>query len=315
MKYYNNQLQELQQQITRKSHCEAMLDNLYIQREDLKKKVQELEDRKQEEQKDVDRLESRSLAVFFYEIIGKKEEKLDQERAEAYAAAVKYDAAHLELIAVENDIRRLEMELEGLQEVKEQYQKILSEKAESIKNLNLPEAAEVLRLEEKLTYIKNQKKEIEEVIYAGKLALESADDILSDLNSAENWACFDLLGGGMISDLIKHSHLDHAQKKVEKLQLRLRRFKTELTDVTLHTEIQQVNMEGFLRFADYFFDGIFVDWTVYNRIKDSRCQAVKTRDQIKEVLDRLDNMLETADEESSRQKDRLNNLILQTTAE
>lgn len=315
MKYYNDELQELQQQITRKGHCRAMLDNLYIQREELKEKVQELEYRKQEEQKDVDRLESKSLAAFFYEVIGKKEEKLDKEREEAYAAAVKYDTAHLELTAVENDIRRLETELGGLQDAEEQYQKILSEKAESIKNLNLPEAPEVLRLEEKLTYIKNQEKEIGEAIHAGKLALESSDDIISDLNSAENWGYFDLLGGDMISDMVKHSHLDHAQKKVEKLQLRLRRFKTELADVTLHTEIQQVNIEGFLRFADYFFDGIFADWAVYNRIKDSKSQAVKTRDQIKDVLRRLDNMLEAANEEYDRKKDQMDNLILQTTVE
>ena len=43
---------------------------------------------KRQEQADVDRLEGHSLATFFYQVIGKMDEKLDKERQEAYAARV-----------------------------------------------------------------------------------------------------------------------------------------------------------------------------------------------------------------------------------
>lgn len=52
----------------------------------MKRNVQALEKAKQSEQADVDRLEGRTLAAFFYNAIGKMEEKLTQERREAYAA-------------------------------------------------------------------------------------------------------------------------------------------------------------------------------------------------------------------------------------
>ena len=53
---------------------------------------------------DVDRLEGRSLSAFFYNVIGKMDEKLTQEKQEAYAARVKYDAAARELAGIEEDL-------------------------------------------------------------------------------------------------------------------------------------------------------------------------------------------------------------------
>ena len=35
----------------------------------------------------------------------------------------------------------------------------------------------------------------------------------------------------------------------------------------------QVSIDGFMRFADYFFDGFFVDWMVLDRIQQSTEQV------------------------------------------
>ena len=102
---------------------------------------------------------------------------------------------------------------------------------------------------------------MQEALIAGNAALSCADQILFQLNSAEGWGTWDLVGGGLLSDLAKHSHLDQAQASVETLQSQLRRFKTELADVTINADIQ-VSIDGFLRVADYSFDGIFADWAV-----------------------------------------------------
>ena len=89
---YDEQLKQLRQQVSRKGHLNAMLKELVPQQRQLKERVVELESIKLNEQADVNRLEGRSLAAFFYNVVGKMDEKLDQERREAYAAAVKYDA-------------------------------------------------------------------------------------------------------------------------------------------------------------------------------------------------------------------------------
>uniref|UniRef100_UPI0040572F2D hypothetical protein n=1 Tax=Acetatifactor sp. TaxID=1872090 RepID=UPI0040572F2D len=73
---------------------------MHKQQKDLTAKVTELEKRKQKEQTDVERLECGSLAAFFYNVIGKMDDKLTKEKQEAYEAAVKYDVAYRELQSV-----------------------------------------------------------------------------------------------------------------------------------------------------------------------------------------------------------------------
>lgn len=96
-----------------------------------------------------------------------------------------------------------------------------------------------------------------------------------------------MMGGDLIADLAKHDRLDQAQEMVEQLQVELRRFKTELTDVSIDAEMQ-VKLDGFLRFADYFFDGLFADWAVMDHIENSQKQVSQTRQQVEEVLASLE---------------------------
>lgn len=104
MKYFDEELYRLQQQILIKNQLESELENLDKQQKELHLKVRELEKRKWSEEADVERLEGRSLASFFYRITGKKDEILSKEREEAYSAALKYDAAMAELGVVEKEI-------------------------------------------------------------------------------------------------------------------------------------------------------------------------------------------------------------------
>ena len=144
--------------------------------------------------------------------------------------------------------------------------------------------------------------EKKEALDAGQDALTTADQIAASLDSAEGWGTWDLLGGGLVADLAKHGHLDDAQASVEYLQSQLRRFKTELADVTIAADFQ-VNIDGFLRVADYLFDGIFADWAVLDQIHASQEQVQNTRDQICRVLDYLRTMLQqTAAERADIQR-------------
>lgn len=172
MTYYDEQLQSLQQQVARKTHLEAILEDLHNQKKELDVKVTQLKYTKQDEQADVDRLEGRSLAAFFYAVVGKKVEKLDKERKEAYAASVKYDAAVCELSAVEEDIARYESELRGLSECERKYARVLQDKATAIKALETAEAEEVLRLEEQVAHLENQKKRNKRSNLCGKQGIE-----------------------------------------------------------------------------------------------------------------------------------------------
>ena len=126
-------LKNLQQQTLEKRRLDARLRELYAQRETLKKQTEELEQARQKEQADVDRLEGRSLAAFFYYTVGRLDEKLDKERQEAYAAQVKYDAVARELAAVEEDAARCEARLTQLEGCEQIYETALAKKAAALR--------------------------------------------------------------------------------------------------------------------------------------------------------------------------------------
>lgn len=308
MTYYDEKLQQLQEQMARSKQLEAMIKELRNQRDSLAAQVRELESIKLEEQADVDRLEGRSLAAFFYNVIGKMDEQLDKERQEAYAARVKYDAAARELEGVEADLRRYESELSALRGCEHRYDEVLKEKADAIKAAGGSNGEEILKLEERNAFFESQKKELQEAISAGNAALSTTQQVLSSLDSAEGWGTWDLFGGGLVADLAKHSHLDEAQGAIEQLQSQLRRFKTELADVTIQADMQ-VNVDGFLRFADYFFDGLFADWAVLDKINQSQSQVQNTKSQIAGVLSRLDSMMRTLEQEQVQIKSKLDTLV------
>ena len=308
MNCYDEQLQQLQEQMMRSRQLDAMIKELYSQRDSLTQQVSELKTNMLEEQADVDRLEGRSLTAFFYNVIGKMDEKLDKEREEAYAARVKYDAAVRELEGVENDLSRYEFEQSTLQGCASKYEAVLQKKADEIKASGSPKGEEIFRLEERKVFLESQKKELQEAVNAGNKALNTTEQVLSKLDSAEGWGTWDLLGGGLIADLAKHSSLDEAQEAIEQLQSQLRSFRTELSDVIIQADIQ-VNVDDFLRFADYFFDGLFADWTVLDKINDSQKQVENTKKQIDEVLHSLKIMMQSAEREQAEIRNTIDALV------
>lgn len=306
--YYDEQLSRLQEQCARKRKLEAARVELHRQRNALSGQVEELKQIMAREQADVDRLEGGSLAAFFYQVVGKMDEKLTAERQEAYAARVKYDAAARELAGVDGDLQRCESELTGLQDCENRYQTVWKEKLQAVKAHGGEPAEKILQLEERIAYLNSQKKELQEAIDAGTAARATADQILASLDSAEGWGTWDLFGGGLIADLAKHGHLDEAQQSVEHLQSKLRAFQTELADVTIHADLQ-VSIDGFLRVADYIFDGLFADWAVLDRIHQSQEQVQGTRNQICDVLNRLGTMMTGIDGEIAEKNRQMEELV------
>ena len=169
-------------------------------------------------------------------------------------------------------------------------------------------AEQILKLETRAAYLESQERELEEACAAGKEALATTDQIAASLDSAEGWGTWDLFGGGLLSDMAKHSHLDDAQAQVEQLQSQLRRFKTELADVTIDADFQ-VSIDGFLRMADYFFDGIVADWAVLERIHQSQEQIGETRNRINSVLTHLHTLMEQTGAEKEDIRHQIETLV------
>ena len=309
MRDYDQQLGRLQEEAARKKRLEKRLPELYAQQKSLREQVQDLEKCKKDEQADVDRLEGHSLAAFFYDVVGKKEEKLDKERAEAHAARVKYEAAAHALDAVEREIADAEAAWASLQDCEARLAETLRAKAAALRAAGSRSAEEITDCEACIAQRKARQKELDEAVAAARNALRTAQDIMDSLDSAEGWGTWDLLGGGLVADLVKHDHLDQAQALVEQLQRDLLRLKTELADVEIQSDLV-VRIDGFLRFADFFFDGLFADLAVLNRIDQSQAQLRDVMGQIQSILDGLEATRAREEAELTRLCQRRDQLIL-----
>ena len=305
-------LLRLQQDVSRKKRLESKLAELREQRRIFDRKVIDLRVDYRIEQEDVERLEGRSLANFFYNVFGKLEGMKDKERREAYAAKVKLDAAVREMEALDVQISEITQELFSLSNCEKAYADALEQKRIAVRSSASPAAAQMLELEERMGALKTHKKEVEEAIDAGRNALSIAEGILRSLEQAENWNTWDLIGGdGIITHMAKHSHLDDAQENVERLQVQLCRFKTELADVRINSDMK-VNIDGFLQFADYFFDGLFADWAVGERISQSQNAVYRVKSQIREALNKLSAMQSATEQELATLKAQLEALLIST---
>lgn len=312
MKFYDTTLKQLYDMTAEKKRLDAKYADLRAQAATYEEQVAILRASCAKEQEDVDKLEGRSLASYFYNIIGKKNEKLDKEREEAYAARVKLDAAERELSAVKSEMASVRSRLGELSGCENAYSRALESRREEIKASSTPEAEELLHLEGEIAHAESQQKEIGEAILAGNAAYAIAENILSELDSADGWNTWDMFGGGgLITHMAKHEHLDDAQELVETLQDKLRSFKTELADVSINADMQ-VNIDGFLRFADYFFDGLFADWAVADRISESMSSVQKTKSQIGRLVDNLTKMKEDAEHREKRLRDRADDLVVES---
>ena len=80
-------LQSLAQQVERQRQLAVLLQSLKQQISEVQRKVDGLKTDWQSEEADVEKLKKTGLTAIFYEIIGKKEEKLEKEQREALTAA------------------------------------------------------------------------------------------------------------------------------------------------------------------------------------------------------------------------------------
>ena len=289
MAYFDERLKELHRQKLQKKRLQAMELELERQRAEAGKKAAELNEIKKKEQSDVDKLEGKSFKALFATLAGNKEEKLSQERQEAYAAAMKYDAALRDLQGIMRDLEHCKIELEKIEGIEEEYEHLLEERKNSLKQEASRRANEVIILEKQMEDLSHEIVELEEALDVGYRAFDLIETILKELNEAYNWAETDVFMDNFWVDMQKHEHIHTAQDLIQDLRDELRRFKTELADVSIEGDIQ-IEIDDFSEFADCFFDNIFTDWEIRDKITNSMSQADDTRSQIVGTINLLKDM-------------------------
>lgn len=303
-----DELSLLQAQLAYKQRLVMVLKELYDQQRLLVARVARLEKQMRSEQKDLKRLEGKSLAAFFYYVTGRIGEKRDLERREAYAARVKYDAARRELDAIEQDIEATREDLADLADCEKRYADALEAKRQALEATGTAVSEALLEKERELTNLHSQQTELGEAITAGTAALRTANDVIVSLKHTADWR--NLVGGkGFLADVAKREALDDTQRDAEELQVRLQQFNKEVADLDCRKELQG-SMESLLKFSEVFLESLLSGDAAQEQIEQALSQVDHTRDHILGILRRLQTRLEAIRHNQVKVKQEVDAMIL-----
>ena len=282
----NEKIKQAQQGIARLHKVNSMLAALESEQKTILDKTNMLKGIMEKEKSDVEKLENTSITSVFYSILGSLDTHIDEERKEALAAKLKYDQAVRDLEDVQYQISKFVSERTTYSNCQKEYDRLYAQKKEEMLKESGETSQELLELTERLNLSEINLKEIDEALGKGRQVLDSLGRALDSLNRAEGWGTWDLFGGGLISDLAKHSNIDDAKSEIENTQKLLREFKTELVDVNISSGVT-IETDGFAKFADFFFDGLIADWFMQSRINSSQESVHTVRSQVSEIVESL----------------------------
>jgi len=242
------------------------------------------------ESRDVERLDGITLLNLWHSLRGTKEEAKRKEQEEYLTAKLKYDEANATLIALEADLTRINSNLTALGDLDTKYQQAVRDKEEYLLRSGGAEAQHLFAIAEQVGCLKAAEKELMEAIEAGNKVEKAFSKVQKSLGSAQGWGAFDLLGGGLLTTAIKHSHISDARNEIDQAQLLLRLFQRELADVKLTNDTIQIG--GLATFADFFLDGLLFDAIVQFKINDAQARTKLLQRQIQATIHDLNMMKE-----------------------
>ena len=103
------------------------------------------------------------------------------------------------------------------------------------------------------------------------------NDAERQLSSARNWGILDVLGGGFIVDLIKHSRLRKAQYAMDCVNRTIKDLRQVLGSINVSPDYS-MQVGGFASFADFFFDGCIADIYMTSKIMTSLSEVRRLKE-------------------------------------
>jgi hypothetical protein len=265
----------------------------------------------EKEKVDVDALEHISLTSLFHSVLGSREQQFEKERQELLSAQLRYQQTKHQVEFLKQERNSLLQQLDKLKNVDSEYELLLSDKERFLRQSDKPVSNVLVEISEKIANLVSEEKEVSEAISAGNNVISGLEQVKKHLESAEGWGTWDLLGGGLIATAIKHSRIDDARRSVNDVQTKMSQFKRELADVQKNFELQ-IDIGDLEYFADFFLDGLIVDWIVQSKIVGSLEQSKGAKDVIAQAVEELENVKRITQDKISDLQEKRAQLIERT---
>lgn len=223
-----------------------------------------------------------SFLTFVRSLTGRKQKVMEESLSEAMTLELKLVETQLMLEDLQDDQIDTVYKLNAINEthLHEQLEEVEQRKRDWLMEHESPLALRLNDLTEEYTALKHLYKEMLEAYEAAEQTIEPLEDAIGSLKTAQNYSTWDtFFGGGFIVTAIKHDKIEASQGYLHKVQIALQRLQNELVDIETWSKVSyKISMDGFVKFADYFFDDIFSTWSIHSKLATSV-------EQLKRVLD------------------------------
>ena len=239
---------------------------------------------------DVEQMKKDSLSNTLLKLIKRYEGKLDKETQEMLAVKMEYDKASDRVSDLQSELYQLNSRIQVLLDNKQAYEAELKQREDIIKSSITSKAYLIYRkLQEEREKLGKQLVEIDEAKVVAHLVLGTAQSALEHLQSAEGWATYDIWArGGVISHMAKYSHIDNAQADFNRLSYQVKDLEKELSDIMIFETTYNVGIDATTRMFDFWFDNIFTDLNVRDKIRADKEEVSKLIQKIKSIIAKLE---------------------------
>jgi len=243
----------------------------------------------EKEHQNYEELEKAGLRKIFRNILGKGDEKLEQEKQEYLEAVLEYNQQRREVELLEFERSVLREKVARADEIRAEFKREIDYHSEQMARLDTPEGKELRKIDGELQDHLRVLREVNEALRTGRDTHATISKILQHLERSGWWA-----GRRKKDNLIKKAFskiesIDKARKLLPEANNQLNHFVDELRDLYDDPERTfRFNPASFRHFSNGFYDSLITDYILTGKADNAMRVVSSTRDKIEVTLRTLE---------------------------
>jgi DNA repair exonuclease SbcCD ATPase subunit len=262
---------------------------------------------------EAERWEGKGFSQILLALIGRLDDRRADERAEAEKAAVELASAEQRRAETAQQLTEQRARRGEIRALAGQVDERLAAVRAALGAADPTAVDRLVALEQQTAEVERLLTELTESRQAAGRALASIAAATASFESAGNWGVWDMVGGGMISSMVKKERVREGLSGIDRVQSDLRRLEQELDDVrhAVPTSVPEGLEIGSGAWTwDVWFDNIFSDLNMQSRIREMEGNLTHLAGKVRRIANEIDDRIDATRSDATRLRSEVSALLL-----